>query len=83
MRRTWLRGRENVHKRYLVHDVAGHNLGILMRALFGAGTPKETAVIRNAFLFVIQTAEAITVVIVVVFDADVAALIIAVASDVA
>jgi hypothetical protein len=26
MRRTWLRGRENVHKRYLVH-VAGHNLG--------------------------------------------------------
>jgi transposase len=26
MRRTWLRGRENVHKRYLVH-VAGYNLG--------------------------------------------------------
>ena len=25
MRRTWLRGRENVHKRYLLH-VAGHNL---------------------------------------------------------
>ena len=24
MRRTWLRGRENVHKRYLLH-VAGHN----------------------------------------------------------
>src|SRR5208337_5632828 len=59
MRRTWLRGRENVHKRYLVH-VAGHNLGILMRLLIGAGTPKEAAVIRNAFLFVIQTAEAIT-----------------------
>jgi transposase len=32
MRRTWLRGRENVHKRYLVH-VAGYNLGILMRAV--------------------------------------------------
>jgi hypothetical protein len=30
MRRTWLRGRQNVHKRYLVH-VAGYNLGILMR----------------------------------------------------
>ena len=82
MRRTWLRGRENVHKRYLVH-VAGHNLGILMRALFGAGTPKEAAVIRNAFLFVIQTAEAITVMILAVFDADGAALIIAAASDVA
>ena len=81
MRRTWLRGRENVHKRYLVH-VAGHNLGILMRALFGAGTPKEAAVIR-AFLFVIQTAEAITVMILAVFDADGAALIIAAASDVA
>jgi hypothetical protein len=42
MRRTWLRGRQNVHKRYLVHD-AGYNLGILMRALFGAGTPREAA----------------------------------------
>jgi hypothetical protein len=39
MRRTWLRGRENVHKRYLIH-VAGHNLGILMRHLIGAGTPR-------------------------------------------
>src|SRR4051794_888746 len=38
MRRTWLRGRENVHQRYLVH-VASHNLGILMRLLIGAGTP--------------------------------------------
>ncbi len=26
MRRAWLRGRENVHKRYLIH-VAGFNLG--------------------------------------------------------
>lgn len=40
MRQTWLRGRENIHKRYLIH-VAGHNLGILMRLLVGAGTPKE------------------------------------------
>jgi transposase len=40
MRRTWLHGRENVHKRYLIH-VAGHNLGLLMRLLIGAGTPKE------------------------------------------
>ncbi len=28
MRRTWLRGRENVHNRYLLH-VAGHNLSLL------------------------------------------------------
>jgi len=40
MRQTWLRGRENVHKRDLIH-VAGHNLGLLMRLLIGAGTPKE------------------------------------------
>ncbi len=39
MVRTWLRRRENVHKRYLLH-VAGHNLGLLMRLLIGAGTPK-------------------------------------------
>ena len=42
MRRTWLRGRENVHKRYLLH-VAGHNLGLLMRLLIGVGTPKEAS----------------------------------------
>jgi transposase len=82
LRRTWLRGRKNVYKRYLVH-ISSYNLGILMRALFGAGTPKEAAVIRTAFLFVIQTAEAITVAIIAVFEADVAALIIAVAPDVA
>ena len=40
LRRTWLRGRENVHKRYLLH-VAGHNLSLLMRQLIGAGTPRQ------------------------------------------
>ena len=40
MRRAWLRGRENLHKRYLIH-VAGYNLGLLMRLLTGAGTPRE------------------------------------------
>jgi len=50
MRRTWLRGRENVHKRYLVH-VAGHNLGILMRLLVGAGTPREAAARALAYPF--------------------------------
>ena len=42
MRRTWLRGRENVHKRYLLH-VAGHNLSLLMRQFIGAGAPREAA----------------------------------------
>ena len=38
-RRTWLRGHENVTKRYSVH-MAGRNLGVLMRKLFGIGTPR-------------------------------------------
>ncbi len=38
-RRTWLRGIDKVRKRYLLAAVA-HNLGRLMRAMFGIGTPK-------------------------------------------
>ena len=54
MRRTWLRGRENVHKRYLLH-VAGHNLGLLMRQLIGAGTPREAVAGGYGALFVLVT----------------------------
>ncbi len=39
MRRTHLRGHRNILKRLLVH-VGGFNLGLLMRALFGVGTPR-------------------------------------------
>jgi hypothetical protein len=39
MRRVWLRGEANIEKRYIIH-VAGFNLGLLMRVLFGVGTPK-------------------------------------------
>jgi len=52
MRRTWLRGRENVHKRYLLH-VAGHNLSLLMRKLIGAGTPREAVAGGYGALFVL------------------------------
>jgi transposase len=38
-RRSWLRGLVEVSKRYLM-QVAGHNLGILMRKLLGVGTPR-------------------------------------------
>ena len=41
-RRTRLRGRANVQKRYLL-QVAASNLGVLMRALFGLGTPRGWA----------------------------------------
>jgi len=80
MRRTWLRGRENVHKRYLVH-VAGYNLGILMRALFGAGTPREAASAKNALLLVIQTNVAMAIVIVAEIDGEMALLAIVAAPE--
>lgn len=38
-RRSWLRGLVAVSKRYLM-QVAGHNLGVVMRRLFGRGTPR-------------------------------------------
>jgi hypothetical protein len=75
MRRTWLPGRQNAHKRYLVH-VAGYNLGILMRALFGAGTPKEAAAVRNALLFVVHAPDTITMVVLAVIDDQRAVLVI-------
>ena len=56
VRRTWLRGRENVHKRYLIH-VAGHNLGLLMRLLIGAGTPKEAIARGWCFLILRPTSD--------------------------
>ena len=54
MRRALLRGRKNVHKRYLIH-VAGFNLGILMRALFGSGTPREAASAKSTLLLLFSS----------------------------
>ncbi|HJU77167.1 MAG TPA: transposase [Sphingomicrobium sp.] len=53
MRRTWLRGRQNVQKRYLIQVVA-YNLGLVMRALLGAGTPKELAARGTALLWLLD-----------------------------
>ena len=39
-RRTWLRGLADVSKRYSM-QVAAHNLGVVMRKLFGVGTPRS------------------------------------------
>jgi transposase len=39
-RRSWLRGLGKVSKRYLM-QVAGHNLGVIMRQVFGRGTPRS------------------------------------------
>ena len=39
MRHVWLKGREKIAKRYLIHTAA-FNLGLLMRKLTGYGTPR-------------------------------------------
>ena len=75
MRRAWLRGRENVHKRYLIH-VAGFNLGVLMRALHGQGTPREAAEAVSAFIFVLQTDALLVFGLIAIVDAELAALVI-------
>jgi transposase len=80
MRRTWLRGRENIHKRYLIH-VAGYNLGILMRALFGCGTPKEAASANSALLLVLQTEGMMAIVMTATVDDEIAMLVAVVAPD--
>ena len=56
MRRAWLRGRENLKKRYLVH-VAGYNLGLIMRLLVGAGTPRGFLPALSAQLVLLTTTD--------------------------
>ena len=48
-RRTRLRGRENIEKRYLIQTAAA-NLGLVMRSLFGLGTPRGWAQRERALL---------------------------------
>jgi transposase len=58
-RRTWLRGVEDNQKRYLI-TLAGRNLTLLMRVLFGIGTPRSLQGLSAAFL---ATAEALAALI--------------------
>ena len=80
MRRAWLRGRENVRKRYLIH-VAGFNLGILMRAMFGQGTPREAASARTALLFFAQSDSTLAIVLLSAIDGQTAMLVIIIAPE--
>ena len=75
MRRAWLRGRENIHKRYLIH-VAGFNLGVMMRALHGQGTPRQAAEAAYAFIFVLRTDAALAFVLIAVVNGEFAALVV-------
>jgi transposase len=54
LRRAHVRGHENVLKRLLVH-ASGFNLGLLMRTLFGIGTPRALQGRAVAFLTVLRT----------------------------
>ena len=58
MRRSWLRGCENLHKRYLVH-------GLIMRLLVGAGTPREFLAGESVHLMVMTTANILTGILIV------------------
>ena len=74
MRRAWLRGRANLHKRYLIH-VAGFNLGVLMRALYGQGTPREAAEAVSA-IFVLQSDAALAFGLIAAIDGELAPIVI-------
>jgi hypothetical protein len=81
MRRAWLRGRENIHKRYLVH-VAGYNLGLVMRLLTGAGTPRELRARRSAHLAIaIMPTGGLLVVLVIAADDQTAAIAVSIEPD--
>jgi transposase len=69
MRRVWLRGRENVQKRYLIH-VAGYNLGLIMRLLTGAGTPRELIARASAWLFAIPAHDGGLIVVMLLVTGD-------------
>jgi transposase len=42
MRRTWLRGQDDIQKRYPIH-ITGHDLALIMRLPTGSGTPRRWA----------------------------------------
>jgi hypothetical protein len=75
MRRAWLRGRENLRKRYLIH-VAGYNLGLVMRLLVGAGTPRAFSAGAAAHLLALATADGATLVILTVATGTEAAMLV-------
>jgi transposase len=54
MRRLYLRGRENVLKRQLIH-VGAFNLSLIFRQKLGAGTPRELRNRQSQVVFVVLT----------------------------
>ena len=52
MRRTHLRGHENILKRLLIH-VGAFNLSLIFRTLWGSGTPRELRNCQSSLIFVL------------------------------
>jgi transposase len=52
MRRTHLRGHQNILKRLLIH-VGAFNLSLIFRTLWGSGTPRELRNRRSSFVLVL------------------------------
>jgi transposase len=78
MRRAWLRGRENLQKRYLVH-IAGYNLGLVMRLLVGAGTPRAFLARATAHLLVLTAVDGtMSAILIVATDTEAALLVVSV-----
>ena len=80
MRRSWLRGCENLHKRYLLH-VAGHNLGLIMRLLLGAGSPREFMAGGSAHLMVLTTTDALNNILIVATGSEAVMLVVSFEPD--
>jgi transposase len=55
-RRTWLVGIEKLRKRYLL-SAAAHNLSVLMRVLFGMGTPRGLQQFRTTLDWVLSSSQ--------------------------
>ena len=56
VRRTWLCGIDKVRKRYSL-AAAAHNLSVLMRTLFGIGTPRSLQQLRMALAAALSLAQ--------------------------
>ena len=57
MRRVYLRGRENVWKRQLIH-VGAFNLSLVFRQNLGAGTPRELRNRQRRLIFIVWSLRA-------------------------
>jgi transposase len=70
-----------VQKRYLIH-VAGYNLGLIMRLLTGAGTPRGLAARTSAWIGAILTPDGgLTAILLVTVEDQAAVLVVSIQAD--